>query len=284
MITVQNLTFSYPGSEQPTLENLGFAIEKGEIFGFLGPNGAGKSTTQKILIGILKEYHGTARVNGQEMRAAKSGFYESIGVAFEFPNLYAKFTALENLQFFRKLYTGKTQAPRALLTLVGLEKDADTRVAAYSKGMKIRLNFCRSLINHPEVLFLDEPTAGLDPVNGRNIRDIIRVQKEAGKTIFITTHNMHVADSLCDRIAFIVDGRIELIDTPRNLKLQHGQRSVRVEYSENGALQKADFALDGIGGNSKFLQIIRNKKIETIHTQEATLEDIFIKTTGRSLS
>ena len=284
MIDVNNLTFSYPGNKDNTIKGIDFSVEPGEIFGFLGPSGAGKSTTQKILIGILKAYQGNVRVMQQEVHRVNSDYYESIGIAFEFPNFYAKLSALENLNFFRNLYQGDTEQPEELLALVGLEKDGKTRVSEFSKGMKMRLNFCRSLLNKPKLIFLDEPTSGLDPVNVKKIKEIVRAKKTEGATICITTHDMHVADSLCDRVAFIVDGKIALIDSPRELKLQHGTRSVRLEYHENASLQQADFDLQGLGENPRFQELLRTKVIETIHTQEATLEDIFIQSTGRSLT
>jgi fluoroquinolone transport system ATP-binding protein len=284
MIDVQDLHFSYPGNTGETLKGLSFNLGKGEIFGFLGPSGAGKSTTQKILIGILKRYQGTVQVMNREIKQARSDYYEKIGVAFEFPNFYSKLTALENLNYFRSFYTSETETPEDLIALVGLEQDLHTKVSGFSKGMKIRLNFCRAFLNKPEIVFLDEPTSGLDPVNAKNIRNIILEKKQAGKTIFLTTHNMNVADELCDRVAFIVDGKIVLIDSPRNLKLRKGKKTVCVEYQENGAVKRTEFNLDGIGNNQKFLDTLRNHQIETIHTQEASLEDIFIEVTGRNLN
>ncbi|HPG40111.1 MAG TPA: ABC transporter ATP-binding protein [bacterium] len=283
MINVQNLLFTYSGNAEPTLQGLDFTIAKGEIFGFLGPSGAGKSTTIKILIGILKNYQGQVTVLNRELRRINADYYESIGVAFEFPNLYSKFTALENLRFFSKLYKGPTTNPLDLLTMVGLETDQNTRIAEFSKGMKMRLNFCRSLLNNPDLLFLDEPTSGQDPVNLRKIKDIILEQKSKGTTVCITTHDMHVADSLCDRVAFIVDGKIALVDSPRALKLQHGSRMVRVEYRDKGSLKNKDYSLDSLATNQDFQNLLSSFPVETIHTQEATLEDIFIKTTGRKL-
>ena len=283
MIEVSNLYFRYPGNDTDTLHGLNFKIEPGEIFGFLGPSGAGKTTTQKILIGILKKYKGRVNVNGKELSDVTSDYYEKIGVSFEIPNLFSKFSAIENLNFFRKLYSGKTEDPLKLLKLVGLEKDATVRVSGYSKGMKVRLNFCRSLLNYPDIIFLDEPTSGLDPVNVQTIKEIILSKKAEGKTILITTHDMHIADTLCDRVAFIDDGNIALIDSPRNLKIQHGKRNVKIEYRDNSKLNAVNFELDSLGSNERFMEIIKNNFVETIHTQEATLEDIFIETTGRKL-
>jgi fluoroquinolone transport system ATP-binding protein len=283
MIQVKNLSFTYPRATTAAIKNLNFSIEQGEIFGFLGPSGAGKSTTQKILIGLLKDYQGQISVEGRDLRRWKADYYEKIGVSFEAPNHYLKMTGLENLNYFKSLYSGPTEDPRALLALVGLGEDANQPVAGYSKGMKMRLNFIRSLLHHPEIMFLDEPTTGLDPVNAKIIKDIIRKKKATGKTIFLTTHDMTVADQLCDRVAFIVEGEIKLIDSPKTLKIQHGRRDVAVEYSRNGQIERAEFPLDNIGHNDKFLDLLRQHPVQTIHTQETTLEEVFIDVTGRSL-
>ena len=170
MIKVRELTFTYPGSARPALKQLSFSVERGEILGFLGPSGAGKSTTQKILIGLLKDYQGDVSVFGQDLRSWRSEYYERIGVSFELPNHYLKLTALENLNYFRSLYEGETEDPNNLLDMVGLGDDGALRVSQFSKGMKNRLNFARSLLNKPELVFFDEPTTGLDPVSARRIK------------------------------------------------------------------------------------------------------------------
>ena len=283
MINVKDLRFTYPGNGEETIRGMDFHIGKGEIFGFLGPSGAGKSTTQKILIGVLNGFSGDVRVMGASPASFGTGYYDKVGVAFEFPNLYTKFTALENLHFFGSLYSGETEDPLRLLEMVGLQNDAKKRVGEYSKGMKMRLNFCRALLNRPEILFLDEPTSGLDPVNAHRMMDIIRSKKEAGCTIFLTTHNMHVADELCDRVAFMVDGRLEVTESPAALKVKNGRRAVRVEWQNGGGLAGREFLLDGLADNGEYLQLLREKRIETMHTLEASLDDIFIKVTGRSL-
>ena len=286
MLSVENLSYTYPGGTE-AVRGIDFTIEKGEIFGFLGPSGAGKSTTQKVLIRLLRGFQGQITVLGRPLTEWDDSYYEQVGVAFELPNHYQKLTARENLSLFRTLYSGDTHDPIELLEMVGLKEDADTRLNQFSKGMQMRLNFVRALIHKPDLLFLDEPTTGLDPVNGQKIKEIIRAQKDAGRTIFLTTHDMTVADQICDRVAFIIDGKITLIDSPRNLRLQHGKRRVRVEFHQDGAsspTQHVEFPLDGLGENSDFLKLLRNNPIETIHTQEATLEDIFIETTGRCLT
>jgi fluoroquinolone transport system ATP-binding protein len=221
---------------------------------------------------------------GKDVAAWKADYYEKIGVSFEIPNHYLKLTALENLNYFRSLYGGETEDPMELLKMVGLEGDASNRVGHFSKGMKVRLGFVRALLNKPDLLFLDEPTTGLDPVNGRIIKDIILKKKTEGKTAFLTTHNMALADELCDRVAFIVDGEIKVIDSPRQLKIQHGRRVVRVEYNENAHVESREFSMKGLAGNAEFMDLLRAKDVQTIHTEEATLDDIFIKVTGRSLA
>lgn len=283
MITVENLTFTYAGADSPAVKGLSFEIQTGEIFGFLGPSGAGKSTTQKILIRLLRDFSGLIRILDRDLRAWDNAYYEQVGVSFELPNHYGKLTALENLRYFGRLYQNQTVLPETLLEMVGLAEDGNLLASQYSKGMKIRLNLARSLIHNPKLLFLDEPTAGLDPVNARRIKDLIKAQKDAGRTIFLTTHDMTIADELCDRVAFIVDGQISLIDAPRTLKLQHGRKDVRVEYLANGHTEAQEFPLHGLADNSAFLESLR-QPVQTIHTQEATLEDIFIKATGRSLA
>lgn len=283
MIEVDNLRFSYPGAGRAAVDGLRFEIDRGEVFGFLGPNGAGKSTTQKILIGLLREYEGTVSVLGTRLSEWGADFYEHIGVSFEFPNHYLKLTGLENLTYFGALYSEGTNAPEELLEWVDLADAADVPVSQFSKGMKSRLSIARSLLNDPEMLFLDEPTTGLDPVSARRIKDLIRKQREAGTTVFLTTHDMTAAHDLCDRVAFIVDGRIVRVDAPRSLELEYGERRVRVEYLEDGRTEAREFALDGLGTEDAFLELIRHAELQRIHTLDATLEDVFIRVTGRRL-
>jgi fluoroquinolone transport system ATP-binding protein len=283
MISVNNLTFTYTGTTKPAIKDISFTVQPGEIFGFLGPSGAGKSTTQKILFRLLQGFEGSVQVFDRDLREWGYEYFEQVGVSFELPNHYTKLTARENLRYFGALYQGPVVKPEALLDMVGLLDDADMLVSQYSKGMKNRLSVARSLVNNPKLLFMDEPTAGLDPVNARKIKDLIKAQKDAGKTVFLTTHDMHIADELCDRVAFIVDGRLSLIDSPRELKLRYGKPEVRVEFGLNGVHEQRDFTLAGLADNAEFLKLLREGNVRTLHTQEATLENIFIQMTGRSL-
>lgn len=284
MITVENLRYTYPNANAPALKGISFHVDEGEIVGFLGPSGAGKSTTQKVVIGLLKGYQGRVAVMGKEVSAWGKDYYQHIGVSFELPNHYLRLTALENLQHFRALYQGSTADPKQLLAMVGLEDSADMPVSQFSKGMKARLNFARALLPKPKLLFLDEPTTGLDPVNARLIKDIVLEQRRSGTTVFVTTHNMTIADELCDRVAFIVDGEIKLIDAPKTLKVRHGKRVVRVEYHNgSGELAAQEFPLDNLGHNRAFLELLQAQRVETIHSAETTLDDIFIQVTGKEL-
>ncbi|HEV8191788.1 MAG TPA: ABC transporter ATP-binding protein [Ktedonobacterales bacterium] len=177
MIQVSHMSHAYAGAAQPAVSDISFNVARGEIFGLLGPSGAGKSTTQKVLIGLLKGYEGAASVFGREVRAWGQDYYGRVGVCFETPSHYLKLTALENLSYFRLLYSGATEAPHEVLKLVNLEEDADKPAGQFSKCMRIRLNLARALLNKPALLFLDEPTAGLDRANARQIKDPFRRRK-----------------------------------------------------------------------------------------------------------
>jgi fluoroquinolone transport system ATP-binding protein len=282
MFKVEDLKYRYPKGEADVINGISFEIGKGEIFGFLGPSGAGKSTTQKILIKILGDYRGEISYSGRNITEFSDEFYESIGVSFEMPIHFSKMTAMENINFFLKLYKNNANVEE-LMRRVGLWEDKDKMVGEYSKGMKIRLNIVRAMLNNPEMLFMDEPTNGLDPMNAMILKDMIREFRENGGTVFITSHIMTDIDQLCDRVAFIVEGEIVEMDTPRNLKIKYGKRSMFLEYKENGKTVGIEFPLDGIGKNKEFLDLLQTKEIETLHSGESTLEDIFIQVTGVKL-
>lgn len=280
MIQVRDLQFSY--SKQPFIENMSFDVQSGEIFGFLGPSGAGKSTLQKILTGLLTTYRGSVQLNGTEVKHHDNSFYESIGVDFEFPSLYEKLTARENLRFFASLYK-KYQAIDPLLESVGLLDDCDKKVSDFSKGMKSRLNFIKALLHDPALLFLDEPTSGLDPSNAKRMKDIILQEKAKGKTILLTTHNMYDATELCDRVAFIVDGKLRALDTPRNLIMSKGASRIRYTYAVNGREEEAEIPLNQTDRDDMLQRLIRENRLLSIHSSEPTLNDIFVELTGRRL-
>lgn len=283
MIKVSNLTYVYDKSDHKAVDDVSFEVEKGEVFGFLGPSGAGKSTTQGILTGLLPIQGGEGSVAGHDLRKISSGMFNSIGVSFEQSNVYGKLTALENLEFYRKLFDTDTIDPMELLKLVGLDHVSKKRASTFSKGMKHRLTFARSMLNKPEIWFLDEPTTGLDPAIGNQIKDIIKEKNKEGTTIFLTTHNMFIADELCHRVGFIVDGKLRLIDSPKNLKLKYGEKMIDIEYREGDRSIKETLSIIEDNDRQRLRSIIDKGEILTMHTKEATLEEIFIKVTGRGL-
>lgn len=284
MIEVRDLAYTYAGADEPALRGLDFSVEDGEIFGFLGPSGAGKSTTQRVLTGLLDDYEGEARVFGREVHGWGRDLYGRIGVSAETPNHYHKLTGRENLELFASLYGGAARDPLDLLERVGIADAVDRRVGTYSKGMRMRLNVVRALVHDPELVFLDEPTGGIDPGNARSVMSLVEDLQIEGKTVFLTTHDMTVADRLCDRVAFIVDGRLPVVDAPRDLKIEHGEPTVRVEYRTNGDLATETFPLDGIGESESFRSLLADGRIETMHTEEATLDEVFVAVTGAALT
>lgn len=280
MIDVKNLFFSY--TSKPFIKNINFTVKSGEIFGFLGPSGAGKTTLQKILTGRIHTYDGTASVNGMECKDHCNGFYENIGVDFEFSTLYEKLTAKENLEFFASLYKNRPSSITKLLEAVGLQNDANKKVSDYSKGMKSRLNFIKALLHDPAILFLDEPTSGLDPTNSRLMKDLILTEKQKGKTIILTTHNMLDATELCDNVAFIVAGEICAMDSPHNLIMSKGAATVTYSYFENEE-KNGECLLSKISQDDKIKDLIKTNQLLSIHSSEPSLNDIFIEITGRTL-
>ncbi len=282
MIEVSKLTFSY-GKERQSLHGLDFTVKDGEIFGFLGPNGSGKSTTQKILTGILKGHGGRASLFGVDIpQAHTKEFFKKIGVLFEFPYLYTNLSAVDNLRYFASFYPREQRRDiDEILEKLEFPKGFRSKpVSSYSKGMRQRASMARALISNPKLLFLDEPTSGLDPSGAVLFRKIIEEERQKGTTIFLTTHNMMDADLLCDRVAFISNGQLVALDTPKNLKEQNSSRRVAVEYFCQGRRETATLETSELENGMPFA----HDEIIGIHSQEPTLEDVFIRYTGRGLS
>ena len=213
------------------VQGVSFAVERGELFGLLGPNGAGKTTTVKMLTTLLLPTGGQARVLGLDVRAQAREVRKRIGFAFSGSRgLYGRLTGIQNLQYFAELYSLEDHVTRRripeLLEVVGLTGRGDERVETYSSGMVQRLHLARALLHDPEVLFLDEPTVGIDPVGARELRQTVRSLIALGKTILLTTHYMAEAEELCRRIAIIKHGRIVALDTPDALKRRTSGESV----------------------------------------------------------
>jgi ABC-2 type transport system ATP-binding protein len=280
-IQVQNISYSYGDLE--AVKGISFDVSPGEILGFLGPNGAGKSTTIKMMTGQLTPRSGVAHILGMEVTRDNPEVQARIGVCFEEKNLYLNMSGRENLSFFASLFGMKNLDVEALLRKVGLGDRGADRVSSYSKGMRQRLMMARALVNRPEVLFLDEPTAGLDPVSSKAIRALVKEEAGRGAAVLLTTHDMKEADELSDRVAFINEGRLHAIDTPENLKLQFGRRSVKVRFREEAGVREEIVELYTAETGERLKKAISAKGLMTIHTEEATLENIFIQMTGRGL-
>ena len=267
------------------MDHIDFQVAEGEILGFLGPNGAGKTTTVKMLTGQMKPKGGRAVLLGMDVAKNIERVQGNIGVCFETTNLYEQMTAIENLNLFARLFGVKSFDAAVFLSRVGLEGRGKDKVETYSKGMKQRLMVARSLVNKPQILFLDEPTAGLDPTSSESIREVILKEKERGATVFLTTHDMIEADKLSDRVAFMNQGKIVALDTPLNLKRQYGKRALKVKVStESGALEDREIDLDTPETPANVQELFTREQVVTVHSEEATLEDIFINITGRGLS
>ncbi len=220
-IQVQNLTRDFNGRR--AVDGISFALEAGEIFGFLGPNGAGKTTTIKMLTGQLRPTSGKAEVMGYDVVEDRQELKPQIGVVFDSQNLYERMSARDNLRFYARLYRVKKARVEEVLTQVDMTDRAGDKMKTYSNGMKQRIIIARALLHKPEVLFLDEPTRGLDPNVARDIRSIVTKLANQGMTVFLTTHYMEEADQLSNRVAIIDQGRIVALDTPERLKAEHGE-------------------------------------------------------------
>lgn len=280
VISVDKLSVSYPGRGASAVEGMEFSVEEGEVFGFLGPSGAGKSTTQRVLTRLLRRYEGRVDVLGRPLHEWGPDYFEHVGVGFELPVGFGRLTVRENLAAFASLYKGPVEDPDALIERVDLADAADRRVDELSKGMRMRLNLARSLINRPELLFLDEPTSGQDPVRSALLRGLVREVAEAGCTVFLTTHDMVTADLLCDRLAFVTRGRIAAIDTPRGFKLGHGRSGLVAETKGGGT---RELSVESLADDTELLELLRSGAVETLHTREASLDEVFAALTKEQL-
>jgi ABC-2 type transport system ATP-binding protein len=310
MIEVTNLTKKF--GDFTAVDNISFDVKKSEIFGLLGPNGAGKTTTIRMLSTLTRPTEGTAKIGRYDVAKQDNKVRQLIGLVSEKMIMYDRLTAKENLKFFGKLYSlpkdTMNQRIDELLELVQLTKFKDTKVGTFSTGMRQRMNVVRALLNRPQVLFLDEPTLGLDPQSTVEIREFVKkINKENETTIILTTHMMNEADILCDRIGIIDHGKITALDTSKNLKkivsgddttvlkldvanvtpkllkkikeidcvksvAQEGETHLKVHAT-------GDTPLDDI---LKVLQA-NNTKINSIEHVQPTLEDVFLQITGRDM-
>jgi ABC-2 type transport system ATP-binding protein len=272
IIEVDGLTRTF--KDLTAVDHISFAVEAGEIFGLLGHNGAGKTTTIRMLTGQLRPTGGQARVAGCDVLRDSQKLKALIGVVPEYQNLYERMSAGANLAFAAQLYNQPQQVVTDALDRVGLLNRAQDKVSSFSNGMKQRLLLARALLHQPTLLFLDEPTRGLDPVVAADIRRVILDLSARGITILLTTHYMAEADQLCNRVAFLNDGRIAALDHPANLKVAHGQRLLLVTLADD---RRLTLDLDDPQTGKELAGLLASGQIQTIHSAEATLEEVFIK-------
>lgn len=274
----KNLSLKF--ADHQVLDNITFEIQTGEIFGLLGPSGAGKTTLIKILTGQMIQNHGFAKLLGKDTRALGALEHEKIGIMMDNFGLYERLSAYDNLSFYADLYHVSHQRIADILKSIGLYEVRKKAVSKLSKGMKNRLSLARALINDAKILFLDEPTSGLDPVTTREIHNILRKKKEQGTTIFLTTHNMFEAQSLCDYVALLSEGSIIEYGTPQNIcrKYNHLNKfQVTLKDGEVVLLENSAFSAFQIK------EYLEKELIASIHSTEPTLETVFIELTGRGL-
>lgn len=278
VIEVKNLTKAF--GDKVVLKDVTFEVKKGETFGFLGPSGSGKTTTIKILTSQLIHTKGEVTIFDESLQKKTTKHYlKKIGILTDNSTLYERLSVYQNLLLYCKLYEVSASRIDEVLEDVNLLSDKKTIVQKLSKGMRQRVVLARAFLHKPKILFLDEPTSALDPVNTKHIYKGLRKLNEQGTTIFLTTHDMIETEELCDRVAFLHQGEIKLLDTPKNLRLKFSRKSISlivgdgnsitVKNDEQGAKQISDY--------------MKNGQLLSIHSNEPTLGDIFVQLTGSEL-
>lgn len=277
-IIAKNLSFYFAGKQ--ILNQIDFHVQKGEIFGLLGPSGAGKTTLIKVLTGQLQQKDGYAELLGKDTRKLNKTERGQVGTMMDNYGLYDRLSVYDNMSFYADICHVAHDTINGILKNIGLYESRSTAVSKLSKGMKNRLSLARALINNPRILFLDEPTAGLDPVTTRKIHDILLKQKEKGTTIFLTTHNMFEAESLCNHVALLNTGNIIENGSPTEICKKYNHLNMLRICLKDG--QKIVLE-NGSASAVAVKEYLENDRIETIHSTEPTLETVFIKLTGKGL-
>ncbi|WP_366248644.1 ABC transporter ATP-binding protein [Terribacillus aidingensis] len=266
--------------QQRALQQVSFNVKKGEVFGFLGPSGSGKTTTVKILTGQLMQTAGEVNILGKPAAKMKDADLGRIGILTDNSGLYERMTVQQNLDFYAKLYSAAAGRVEEVLQLVGLAEDKKKPVKKLSKGMKQRVLLARAVLHKPEVLFLDEPTSALDPGNVQKMHDLLRDLNREGTTIFLTTHNMEEAAQLCDRVAFLHEGRIREMDAPNQLQRKYAKNTIHLELKDG----RSETIENDKAGAEKLYRYMQAEEVLAVHSDQPTLGDIFIEVTGRKLA
>ncbi|MBN1780765.1 ATP-binding cassette domain-containing protein [bacterium] len=304
VLEVQNLTKNF--KQVTAVNDLSFQVEEGELFGLLGPNGAGKTTTMRMLTTLLKPDNGTARVAGHDVVRSRNEVRASIGMVFQEPALDRQLTGRENLDFHGRMYGMKKDQRKSriaeVLGLVELSERADDLVETYSGGMQRRLEISRGLMHCPRVLFLDEPTLGLDTQTRRNIWDYLRrMNREHNTTMILTTHYMEEADSLCERVGIMDMGKIVALDTPKNLKDLIGADVITLEMAcgDCRVFKALDYVRELVEHENRVSLMVENGErkipmliayaarhdvsVTSVELHKPSLEDVFLRFTGATM-
>jgi ABC-2 type transport system ATP-binding protein len=294
IIQANGLNKIYPADKDRTplraVDGIDFAVHQGEVFGFLGPNGAGKTTTIRMLTGLVRPTSGSARILDFDLLKDATRIKKHIGVVPEASNLYDELTAIDNLVFSMQLYGVSRQERKAraevLLEHFRLSEKRDTLFAKLSRGMKRALTIAAALAHRPPLVFLDEPTTGLDVMSARSLRQMIAGLRDEGVTIFLTTHYLEEAERLCDRIGIIVKGRIVALDTVGGLKASAQEKAVvEVTLADSDGLQeKRRFECDDDveAAVLRALAESNGRRVLAVNTLRPSLEDVFVQLTGLS--
>lgn len=278
IIEVSNLKKIF--GNNTVLKNVNLKVKRGETFGLLGPSGAGKTTLIKILTSQLLHTSGNIKILENDItKMKKSSQMRKIGIVTDNSGLYERLTVYDNLALFCELYNVNKNRVDEVLLEVNLSNERNKAINKLSKGMKQRVVLARSILHKPELLFLDEPTSALDPVNRKRIHKVLRKLTDSGTTIFLTTHDMFEAEEICDRVAFFYNGEVNLLDTPRNIRIQYSESSIALLLKDNTkTLVEKDEA-----GAQVIFNSIQNGELVSIHSIEPTLGDVFVQLTGRDL-
>lgn len=266
--------------EKRVLDNISLEVKRGEIFGLLGPSGAGKTTLIKILTGQLKQTEGRASLLGEDTGALSRKTYTKLGMVVDNAGLYERLTCYDNLLLFARIY----QIPRERITEVlkktGLSDATKRPVSKLSKGMRQRLVIARAIFHNPQVLFLDEPTTGLDPATAAEIHELIREQQKKGTAVFMTTHNMEEAAKLCDHVALLHEGHIVEYGKPEEICRNYDHQKIVTIFTKHG--QEMSYVNQRESADVIYRHFL-NEEVKTIHSSEPNLETVFMELTGRGL-
>ncbi len=278
-IVVRNLSHSF--SDNQVLKDITFRVQSGEIFGLLGPSGAGKTTLIKILTGQLRQNDGYSEILGRDTKKLGVREHKQTGTMMDNFGLYERLSVYDNLSFYANIYRVSGNKIHDILKSIGLYEARHTPVSKLSKGMKNRLSLARALMNNARLLFLDEPTSGLDPATTREIHHILAEQKEKGTTIFLTTHNMFEAESICDNIALLSKGNIIEYGRPIDICKKYNHLNKLRVTLKDGEMVTLE---NGSASALIIKEYLEENRIEAIHSTEPTLETVFVELTGKGLN